>query len=64
MKFWIATCRNKDLENEEILFIASDDAQKKTKIKKDLMLVHPEFIKVTLRKGSRPDSWVLFEGVI
>ena len=39
----------------------SDDNQKKPKIRKDIMSVHPEYSKVSLRKGLRPDWWFLFE---
>ena len=63
MKFWIATCVIKETGEIETCTYASDERQEKSKVKKDILETHPEYSKVSLKKGKKPKGWVLFEGV-
>lgn len=61
MKFWIVTYLDKRTSEEVKIKLASDPACDKSRIKKDLKSVYPEMSRITLRKGKKPASWVLFQ---
>ena len=63
MKFWVVKCRVKTTGEAAEFLIASDENAKKSKIKKDLSEVWPEYEKISLKKGTKPPEWSLFEGV-
>lgn len=63
MKFWIVTCIVEDTEKKIEFTIASDKNAEKYKIKEDLESVYPQYKKISIKKGRRPENWTLFEGV-
>lgn len=62
MKFWIAKCTERETNEVFEFTIAADEKTSKDNIKKDLLSVWPEYKKITLKKGRRPENWTLFEG--
>lgn len=62
MKFWIATCTVRETGEKDIFTIASDENTPKDKVRSDLLSVWPQYKKISLKKGRRPENWTLFEG--
>ena len=63
MKFWIVTCTVEDTDEKFEFTVASDEKTSKEQLKKDLKSVWPEYKKISVKKGRRPENWTLFEGV-
>ncbi len=60
MKFWIATFTMSGSNKTYKTIIRTPDYLEKTKIKKDVLSVHPEYRKISLRKLKRKVK-LLFE---
>ena len=62
MKFWLVTCTSRE-SGEKITFtVAADKKTEKKKVKKDLLEVFPDYMKMSLKKAKKPYGWTLFEG--
>ena len=61
MKFWLVTCTSRETGEKLKFTVASDANAEKKKVKKDLLQVFPDYMKMSLKKAKKPSGWVLFE---
>ena len=64
MKFWLVTCIIRETGEKITFTVASDINAEKKKVKKDLLEVFPDYMKMSLKKTKKPEDWILFEGKI